>query len=85
MIDVPKGKRYWITVQFCMYLLNMFLIWKYMIDIYEWKISKKLYKNSVVNKWSTKNKYILHESLLRYTIEHYSPNLDAVEANYKSV
>lgn len=63
----------------------MFLIWKYMIDIYEWKISKKLYKNSVVNKWSTKNKYILHESLLRYTIEHYSPNLDAVEANYKSV
>lgn len=56
-----------------------------MIDIYEWKISKKLYKNSVVNKWSTKNKYILHESLLRYKIEHYSPNLDAVEANYKSV
>lgn len=56
-----------------------------MIDIYEWKISKKLYKNSVVNKWSTKKKYILHESLLRYKIEHYSPNLDAVEANYKSV
>lgn len=56
-----------------------------MIEIYEWKISKKLYQNSLVNMWSTKNKYLLNESLLRYKIEHYSPNLDAVEANYKSV
>lgn len=68
-----------------MYSLNMFLIRKNMIEIYEWKISKKLYQNSLVNMWSTKNKYPLNESLLRYKIEHYSPNLDAVEANYKSV
>lgn len=48
-------------------------------------VPKKLYQNSLVNMWSTKNKYLLNESLLRYKIEQYSPNLDAVEANYKSV
>lgn len=41
--------------------------------------------NSLVNKWSTKDTNLLNKPLLSYTIKRYSPNLDAVEANYKSV
>lgn len=78
---IPKCKKYWINVPFvciywkCFWFGNILLL-------YICKTCKKLYQNSLVNKWSTKDKYLFNESLLRYVIESYSPCLHAVETTF---
>lgn len=66
------------------FIENAFDLELYNYNIFEWKTYEKLYRNSLVSKWSTKDKYLLNKSLLRYVIEYYLSFLDAVETTFVS-